>query len=171
MNTQLVYLVLKLNSPAPPPHASILQDIRSFAPGIAVESQKHPHPWLALVPPTCSPRSPPSRLASLSFTAMPSRWPQGPCLLPKGPYWLPGEGGQSWVVSQGYGVNGPFVPLYEVYPGLKRQECQPASMFPPPAGLFQSLEELESACRGQTVFFPIGVPHSFNDQEMKAGWL
>lgn len=86
------------------------------------------------------------------------------------------------------GVNGSFVPLYEVCPGLKRQESQQASMLPPPppAGLSQTLEELDSGCRNQTVFFPIAFPLGlfqwpgnegrvviathFQDAEIAAAW-
>lgn len=78
-----------------PSHASLLQDMRGFAPRIAVGSLSSPPQVLPTFPTQLT-------VASLSFPAMPSRWPHSSCLLPEGPAGCL-ERGQSWVVSQGYG--------------------------------------------------------------------
>lgn len=68
---------------ASPSHASILRGIRRFAPRVAAEFQKQP---LSLAGPGTTHTLPTQlTVASLGFPAMSSRWPHGPCRLPKGP--------------------------------------------------------------------------------------
>lgn len=77
-------------------HASILQGIRKFALRVAAEFQKQP---LSLAGPGTTPTLPTQlTVASLGFTAVvSSRWPHGPCLLPKCPaVCLRREGNLGW---------------------------------------------------------------------------